>query len=288
VWANPDQFKLDEEGNPTVIAGVPPDLFSATGQRWGNPHYNWPRMKQDGFKWWINRIQQTLKFVDIARIDHFRGFAAAWEVPASEENAVKGKWVKAPGHDLFVAVKQALGDLPFIAEDLGVITPDVDALRLEFGLPGMKVLQFAFGMEFNPKYLPYAYERNCIVYPGTHDNNTTVGYWNEPERTAEEKRNILRYTGTDGHDIAWDFIRLAWYSVANQAVAVLQDVMSLGQEARMNFPSRAGGNWQWRYTEPMLTPALAARLLDFTETYGRLKVEEKEEEEYVEPGEEEE
>lgn len=277
VWANPDQFKLDEEGNPIVIAGVPPDLFSATGQRWGNPHYNWPRMQQDGFRWWISRIQQTLRFVDIVRIDHFRGFAAAWEIPAGEETAVHGKWVKAPGHDLFVAVKQALGDLPFIAEDLGVITPDVDALRLEFGLPGMKVLHFAFGMEFNPQYMPHTYDKNFVVYPGTHDNNTTVGYYWEAERTELERHNIRQYFRTDGHDIAWDFIWGAWSSVANQALATLQDIFSLGEEARMNLPARASGNWQWRYRPEMLTSQLANRLAEWTTIYGRAKPEPKEE-----------
>jgi len=278
VWANPDQFKLDKEGNPTVIAGVPPDLFSATGQRWGNPHYNWPRMQQDGFKWWISRIQQTLRFVDIARIDHFRGFAAAWEIPADEETAVKGKWVKAPGHELFVAIKQALGDLPFIAEDLGVITPDVDALRMEFGLPGMKILQFAFGMEFNPQYMPHTYDKNYVVYPGTHDNNTTVGYYHEAERTEIERHNIRRYFRTDGHDIAWDFIWGAWSSVANQALATLQDVFSLGEEARMNMPARASGNWHWRYRPEMLTIQLAERLGEWTTIYGRAKEEARQEE----------
>ncbi len=273
VWANPDQFRLDSEGNPTVVAGVPPDLFSATGQRWGNPHYNWDVMRQDGFQWWIKRIRQTLQFVDIVRIDHFRGFEASWEIPADEPTAINGHWAKAPGAELFQAVQQALGVLPIIAEDLGIITPEVDALRLQFDFPGMKVLHFAFGPEFFPPYLPYTYETNCIVYPGTHDNNTTVGYWNE--RTEIEKHNIRRFTGTDAHDIAWDFIRLAWSSVANQAVATLQDVMGLGEEARMNYPSRAGGNWQWRYTADMLTPELAARLRDFSETYGRpLKVKE--------------
>ncbi len=275
VWANPDQFQLDEEGNPTVIAGVPPDLFSATGQRWGNPHYNWERMQADGFQWWISRIRQTLKFVDIVRIDHFRGFEAYWEIPASEPTAVNGRWVKAPGEELFVAVEKALGKLPIIAEDLGIITPEVDALRLRFGFPGMKILQFAFGMENNPRYLPHNFERDCIVYPGTHDNDTVMGYWNDPQRTEQEKRNILRYTGTDGHDLAWDFIRLAWGSVANQAVATLQDVFSLGSEARMNFPSRASGNWQWRYTADMLTPALAERLADLTDVYERVKQVEK-------------
>ncbi len=271
VWANPEQFRLDSEGNPTAVAGVPPDLFSASGQRWGNPHYDWDRMRRDGFKWWIQRIQQTLRFVDIVRVDHFRGFAAAWEIPADEETAIKGKWVKAPGHALFVAVQEALGDLPFIAEDLGVITPDVDALRLEFGLPGMKVLQFAFGAEYNPQYLPHTFEHNCIVYPGTHDNNTTVGYFWEPERTELERHNIRRYFRTDAHEIAWDFIWAAWGSVADLAVATLQDVLSLGADARMNFPSRASGNWHWRYTPDMLASHIAQRLADMTDVFGRAR-----------------
>ncbi len=275
VWANPEQFKLDAEGNPIVVAGVPPDLFSATGQRWGNPHYNWERMLADGFQWWIGRVRQTLRFVDVVRVDHFRGFEASWEIPATEPTAVKGKWAKAPGVELFMAIEKALGVLPIIAEDLGIITPEVDALRLRFNFPGMKVLQFAFGMENNPQYLPHNFERDSIVYPGTHDNNTTVGYWHEAERTEIERHNIRRYTGTDAHDIAWDFIRLAWGSPANQAIATLQDIFSLGAEARMNFPSTSSGNWQWRYTADMLTPALAARLGDLTDVYERVKQVEK-------------
>lgn len=271
VWANPEQFLLDAEGNPTVIAGVPPDLFSATGQRWGNPHYNWEQMRADSFQWWIARVRQTLRFVDIVRIDHFRGFEAYWEIPAAEQTAVKGRWVKAPGAELFIAIERALGKLPIIAEDLGIITPEVDALRMQFNFPGMKILQFAFGMENNPQYLPHNFERDYIVYPGTHDNNTTVGYWREPERSEIERHNIRRYVGTDAHDIAWDFIRLAWGSVANQAVATLQDIFSLGAEARMNFPSTSSGNWQWRYTADMLTPALAARLADLTDIFERTK-----------------
>lgn len=271
VWANRDQFKLDADGNPTVVAGVPPDLFSALGQRWGNPHYNWDRMRADRFRWWIDRVRQTLRQVDIVRIDHFRGFAASWEIPASEETAVKGQWVKAPGRELFVALQQAMGDLPFIAEDLGIITPDVDALRVAFGLPGMKVLQFAFGMEFNPQYLPHAFEQNYVVYPGTHDNNTTAGYYHEAERTEQERHNIRRYFRSDGSDVAWDFICGSWSSVANQALATLQDVMSLGGEARMNFPSTSSGNWQWRYTPEMLTGGLAGRLREITEVYGRVR-----------------
>lgn len=271
VWANPDQFKLDAEGNPTVVAGVPPDLFAASGQRWGNPHYNWEKMLADGFQWWIARVRQTLNLVDIVRVDHFRGFEAAWEVPADEPTAIKGAWVKAPGVELFVAIEKALGKLPILAEDLGIITPEVDALRTRFGFPGMKILQFAFGMENNPQYLPHNFERDYIVYPGTHDNNTTVGYWHEPERSEIERHNIRRYLGADAHDIAWDFIRLSWSSVANQALATLQDVFSLGADARMNFPGTSSGNWGWRYTPDMLTPAIAERLGDLTDVYERVK-----------------
>jgi 4-alpha-glucanotransferase len=274
VWSHPEQFKLDAEGNPTVIAGVPPDLFSDTGQRWGNPHYRWEVMAGDGYRWWIERIRHTLTQVDIVRIDHFRGFEASWEVPASEETAANGQWVEGPGPDLFRAVEAALrsplgGKLPIIAEDLGVITPEVDALRMQFNLPGMKILQFAFAMENNPKYLPHNFEQNCIVYPGTHDNNTVIGWFNEAGRLGGEKWNCLRYLGTDGRDLSWDFIRLAWGSAANQAVACLQDVMSLGAEARMNFPSTVSGNWQWRYTPEMLTDALCARLRELSVIYER-------------------
>ena len=275
VWARPDQFKLDEEGNPTVIAGVPPDNFSATGQRWGNPHYRWDRMAQEGYGWWVERIRQTLSLVDIVRVDHFRGFEGAWEIPAAEPTAVKGRWVKGSGPALFQAIEAALGKLPIIAEDLGIITPEVDALRLRFNFPGMKILQFGFALDDNPKYLPHTFEKDAIVYPGTHDNNTVIGWFNEAIRTGSEKWNCLRYLGTDGHDLAWDFIRMAWGSVANQAVACLQDVMSLGNEARMNFPSTTSGNWQWRYTPEMLTDALAARLRELTVIYDRTKPEPK-------------
>ena len=276
VWSHPELFKLDADGRPTVIAGVPPDNFSATGQRWGNPHYRWDVLAQEGYRpssgifdWWIERIRQTLTLVDIVRIDHFRGFEAAWEIPAGEPTAVNGQWVKGPEAALFEAVERALGKLPIIAEDLGVITPPVEALRNRFGFPGMKILQFGFALDNNPKYLPHNFEPNCIVYPGTHDNNTVIGWFNEEIRTGVEKWNCLRYLGSDGRDLAWDFIRLAWSSVANQAVTCLQDVMSLGNEARMNFPSTESGNWQWRYTPEMLTDALAARLRELTEIYER-------------------
>lgn len=271
VWARPEQFKLDRDGNPIVIAGVPPDNFSATGQRWGNPHYNWDRMQADGFSWWIERIRQTLTMVDIVRIDHFRGFEASWEIPGNEPTAVNGRWVTAPGMALFEAINRALGKLPIIAEDLGVITPEVDALRTRFNFPGMKILQFGFALDNDPKYLPHSFEKDFIVYPGTHDNNTVIGWFNEEVRTGPEKWNCLRYLGTDGHDLAWDFIRMAWRSVANQAAVILQDVMSLGNEARMNFPSVAAGNWQWRYTPDMLTDALCARLRELTVIYDRAK-----------------
>ena len=272
VWSRPELFYLDEERNPIVIAGVPPDNFSATGQRWGNPHYRWDVMAQTGYRWWIERIRHTLTTVDIVRIDHFRGFEAAWEIPASEPTAVKGRWVKGPGAAFFQAVNAALGKLPIIAEDLGVITPEVDALRTQFGFPGMKILQFGFALDNNPKYLPHTFERDYIVYPGTHDNNTVIGWFNEAIRTGPEKWNCLRYLGADERDLAWDFIRTAWGSVANQAVACLQDVMSLGNEARMNFPSKESGNWQWRYTSEMLTDAFAARLRELTEIYDRAPV----------------
>ena len=269
VWGHPELFQLDENGNPTVIAGVPPDLFSDTGQRWGNPHYRWDLMANDGYRWWVERVRQTLTMVDIVRIDHFRGFEAYWSVPADEPTAMNGQWVKGPGAGLFRAIEAALGKLPIIAEDLGVITEAVDALRHEFGFPGMKILQFAFAMENTPKYLPHNFERNCIVYPGTHDNNTVIGWFNEADRRGGEKWNCLRYLGSRGHDLSWDFIRLAWGSVANQAVACLQDVMSQGAEARMNFPSSQSGNWRWRYTPDMLTDALAARLRELTEIFER-------------------
>jgi 4-alpha-glucanotransferase len=274
VWSHPDLFVLDEEGNPTVIAGVPPDLFSATGQRWGNPHYRWDVMAGDRYQWWRDRVRRTLEVVDIIRIDHFRGFEAYWEVPAGEPTAKNGRWVRGPGDALFRAIEADLGKLPIIAEDLGVITPEVDALRLQFGFPGMKILQFAFGMENNPQYLPHNYERNSIVYPGTHDNNTVIGYFNEADRKPAEKWNCLRYLGSDGSDLAWDFIRAAWSSVSNQAVTCLQDIMSLGAEARMNYPSKESGNWQWRYTPAMLTDALKARLRELTEIYERSAPEE--------------
>ena len=237
VWAHPEQFQLDGEGNPTVIAGVPPDNFSATGQRWGNPHYRWDVMAQDGYRWWVERIRQTLALVDIVRIDHFRGFEAYWEIPADEPTAMNGRWVKGPGAALFEAINAALGKLPIIAEDLGVITPEVDALRTGFGFPGMKILQFGFALDNDPKYLPHTFEKDFVVYPGTHDNNTVIGWFNEAGGRSE-KWNCLRYLGTDGHDLAWDFIRMAWGSVANQAVACPPGRHEPGQRGAHELPQR--------------------------------------------------
>jgi len=269
VWANRNLFELDDDGNPTVVAGVPPDYFSVTGQLWGNPLYHWNVIARQGYRWWIERFRATLTLVNIARIDHFRGFAAYWEVPASEETAINGRWVRGPGEALFAAVRKALGRLPIIAEDLGVITPDVEALRDNLGFPGMKVLQFAFGGDSTGPYLPHNYLPHCIVYTGTHDNDTTIGWWNTA--MPSDRHNVKLYLGRDGSDISWDFIRLALASVAEMAVVPMQDVLNLGSEGRMNTPGSPGGNWGWRYTEDMLTPELAQRLRSLTEIYGRVK-----------------
>ncbi len=269
VWAHPELFHLDEKGKPTIVAGVPPDYFSATGQLWGNPLYRWDRLKKLDYQWWIERIQMTLKTVDIIRIDHFRGFEAYWEVPAIEITAVNGRWVKGPAHDLFNAIKRQLNGLPpIIAEDLGVITPEVEALRDDFGFPGMRVLQFAFGSDAKNRDLPHNFPRNTVVYTGTHDNDTAIG-WYRNSGTPNEHDHYRRYMGRDGHDVAWDLIRLALSSVADMAIIPLQDIMNLGSEARMNFPSKVGGNWTWRYTDAMLHDGLKNRLLELTALYGR-------------------
>ncbi|MFQ5340442.1 MAG: 4-alpha-glucanotransferase, partial [Anaerolineae bacterium] len=267
TWSNPDLFYFDEAGKPTVVAGVPPDYFSPTGQLWGNPLYRWDVMAETGYTWWIERFRAALGLFDIVRVDHFRGFEAYWEVPATEKTAVKGRWVKGPGADLFHVVEQALGKLPIIAEDLGVITPEVEEIRNAFGFPGMKVLQFAFDSDATNEFLPHNYERNCVVYTGTHDNDTTCGWFES--RPAKEQDFVLKYLGSDGSEIHWDFIRLAFSSVADAAIVPLQDVFGLGNEARMNFPSRASGNWTWRYTPDMLTDDIAARLHTLAEVYCR-------------------
>ncbi len=268
TWANREQYHFDEKGVPTVVAGVPPDYFSETGQRWGNPLYRWRRMAEDGYSWWLDRIRSTLHFVDVMRIDHFRGFAAYWEIPASEPTAVKGRWVKGPGQAFFDAVHEELGELPIIAEDLGVITPDVEELRDTNSLPGMKVLQFAFAGGPEDLYLPHNYERNCVVYTGTHDNDTTNGWY--AQAPDEERHFLRRYLARDDDNVAWELWRLASASVADTAVAPLQDLLGLGSEARMNTPGKAAGNWCWRFAWDDLPDWLAPKLHDMAELYGRV------------------
>lgn len=267
VWANPDLFFLDDSGSPTVVAGVPPDYFSETGQRWGNPLYRWDVLRKDNYSWWADRLRKIFEQVDIVRIDHFRGFDAYWEIPASEPTAIIGRWVKGPGEHFFKVIQQSLGNLPIIAEDLGVITPEVERLRDHFTFPGMKILQFAFGGERKSDFLPHNYGRNCFVYTGTHDNETTVGWYKNT--SSDGKDHVRRYVARDGSDIAWDMVRLAYASVADSAVVPLQDLMSLGNEARMNYPGKTGGWWTWRYTQEMLTPEIAHRLSEITTLFGR-------------------
>ena len=269
AWTNPTEFFLDDQFQPTVVAGVPPDYFSATGQLWGNPLYRWDAMKQTRYSWWIRRIRAALRLYDIVRIDHFRGFAGYWEVPAGEETAVNGQWMTGPGADLFYVIRAELGDdLPIIAEDLGEITADVIELRDHFGLPGMKILQFAFSTDASDKFLPHNYTRNFIVYSGTHDNDTSWG-WYRTTANDHERDFFRRYFRTDGHDAAWALVEGAFRSVANTAIVPLQDLLNLGGEARMNLPGRASGNWSWRFVPEQLTGHLADRLLDATLTYGR-------------------
>jgi 4-alpha-glucanotransferase len=269
VWANPDMYKLDKDGNPTVVAGVPPDYFSATGQRWGNPIYRWDQMSKRDFDWWIARMKQTLTVVDIVRIDHFRGLESYWEVPASEETAVNGKWVKAPGTKFFNTLNSVFGELPIIAEDLGLITPEVEKLRDKFKLPGMKVLHFAFGDTSDNPYLPHNYEANFVAYTGTHDNDTTIGWF---EKLPHDQREAVQcYMGREGSDIAWELMRLAMMSVAEVCIVPLQDVLRLGSESRMNTPGTIEGNWEWRLPSRTLTPGIAQGLRTLTKAYGRCK-----------------
>ena len=271
AWANPDLFFLDEESLPTVVAGVPPDYFSATGQLWGNPLYRWDVHKKSRYAWWLERFRSVLNFVDVVRLDHFRGFAGYYEIPYGAATAETGQWMTGPGKDFFTTVAREFGGadngaLPIIAEDLGVITPDVVKLRDGFHLPGMKILQFGFTGADNP-FLPHNYPANCVAYTGTHDNDTAWG-WFESAPEAERKL-ALRYLNSDGSDFAWDLVRGVWSSVAVYAVAPMQDLLNLGTEARMNFPSRLGGNWEWRMQEKDMSPALAERLRELNELYLR-------------------
>ncbi|GAB4560528.1 MAG: 4-alpha-glucanotransferase [Anaerolineae bacterium] len=267
VWAHPDLFCLDGERRPTLVAGVPPDYFSPEGQLWGNPLYDWDRLVETGFHWWVERFRRLLQMVDIIRIDHFRGFQACWAVPAGAESARGGQWIEVPGDALFASLRDALGDLPVIAEDLGLITPEVEALRDRWGFPGMKVLQFAFGDGADHPYLPHNHVPHCVVYTGTHDNDTTLGWY----RTAppEVQDHVRRYFDRDGSDVAWDLIRAALSSVAEMAIIPMQDVMALGSEARMNTPGRSSGNWTWRFRWEQIEPWMTERLRSMTQLYGR-------------------
>ncbi|MEO1791114.1 MAG: 4-alpha-glucanotransferase [Cyanobacteria bacterium J06629_19] len=269
VWAFPDKFMLNAETmNPSQMAGVPPDFFSETGQLWGNPTYNWEVVQAEGYSWWLLRIQSLLDFVDLMRIDHFRGFEAFWAVPEGSPTALSGEWIEAPGYDFFDTVEEKLGKLPFLAEDLGLIDDKVHALREHYGFPGMKILQFAYGSDDKNAYLPHNIERNFVVYTGTHDNDTTVGWF--MQASEYEKLRLVNYVGAfEASSVHWAMIRLALSSVANQAVIQLQDVLGLGTQSRMNKPGIAEGNWEWRYVDAMLTPTIAGQLKNLTELYGR-------------------
>jgi 4-alpha-glucanotransferase len=279
VAFHPDLFEVDASGKPLKVAGVPPDYFSATGQLWGNPLYRWDVLKQSGYRWWIERFRHMTEQVDFMRLDHFRGFEAYWEVPATETTAMNGRWVKGPGADLFAVVESELGPLPIVAENLGVITPEVEEIRHRFGYPGMSVLQFAFGNDPQaPTFRPHNYPREIVAYTGTHDNDTTIGWWNstaqsDSTRTAadiEKERNFTRdYLRTGGHEINWTFIATIMASVADTVLIPLQDVLGLGTEARMNLPGRAEGNWKWRFEEGALQESHAERLKRLAMLYDR-------------------
>ncbi|MBN2059022.1 MAG: 4-alpha-glucanotransferase [Deltaproteobacteria bacterium] len=271
VWVNPELFNLDDEKTPLTVAGVPPDYFSETGQLWGNPVYRWDVLKERGFDWWIGRIKHNLRLYDFLRIDHFRGFVGYWEIPVREKKAVNGRWVEAPAWDFFNRMTEEIPGLPIFAEDLGYITPDVLEVIHHYKFPGMKILLFAFGddLPINP-YLPHNLERNCIIYTGTHDNNTAKG-WFENEATPEIKKRIYRYLGMDldSHDISRELVRLAMMSVADLSMIPMQDLLALDDSARMNTPGITRGNWEWRLDPDLLTPAVSRELGEMTWAYGR-------------------
>ncbi len=267
VWAQREYFAFDDEGRLQAVAGVPPDYFSATGQRWGNPHYRWERMEEDGFAWWMQRMRTQLMLFDLVRIDHFRGFESYWEIPAHAETAVQGRWVKAPGDALFKTLRQAFDPLPLVAEDLGVITPPVEAMRRRYGLPGMKILQFAFDGSTDNPYLPHNHEENSVVYTGTHDNNTTLGWFDE--LPAESRGYVEEYLGHSREEMPWPLIRAACESVARLAIMPMQDVLMLGSEHRMNLPGTVRGNWSWRLDWGQVPEDLPARLRHLVKLYGR-------------------
>jgi 4-alpha-glucanotransferase len=267
VWARQDLFDLDAAGRPQVVAGVPPDYFSATGQRWGNPLYRWSRHAEEGYAWWTSRIRHLFEMVDIVRIDHFRGFSGFWAIPASEETAVEGCWRPGPGAALFKAIAKALGPMPIVAEDLGLITLDVEQLRKKFAFPGMCILHFAFGGDSSNRYLPHHHTHDCVVYTGTHDNDTTQGWW--AQATGHEREHVRAYLATTGKEIHWDLVRAACASVADTAIFPLQDIMGLSTEHRMNLPGSEEGNWRWRFEWSQIKPEHAQRLARLCKLYGR-------------------
>ncbi len=269
VWAHPELFYMDDKGKPTFVAGVPPDYFSPTGQLWGNPLYRWEKHAETGYAWWLDRFRAVLKMVDIVRLDHFRGFAGYWEIPAGLPTAEIGRWAPGPGKKFLKAVQDSLGDLPIIAEDLGVITPDVVDLRESFNLPGMKIFQFSFADGPEDPFLPHNYPVRCVVYTGTHDNDTALGWF---QTAPDSERDFcLRYLGTRGDHISWDMIRAIWCSVAMYCLAPVQDLLGLGPSARMNFPGKPSGNWTWRMKAEDMSEELCTRLKDFNYIYRRLK-----------------
>jgi 4-alpha-glucanotransferase len=278
VWRRRDQFKLNDDGSPKVVAGVPPDYFSKTGQLWGNPIYDWDAMSRDKFAWWVERFRSAFATVDIVRVDHFRGFDAVWEVPGTDDTAEKGSWVSVPGREIFASVVRQLGKLNVIAEDLGVMTPEVEKLRDDLGFPGMRILQYAFGGDAGNRDLPHNYIKNCAAYTGTHDNETTRGWWtrilseSETDTAAKKTRDhCLEYLKSDGADIVWDMIRAVWSSVADVAIAPMQDILRKGNDARMNTPATDSGNWTWRVQKDEFSDEMIGRLRKMTELYGRVR-----------------
>ncbi|MCG8670765.1 MAG: 4-alpha-glucanotransferase [Pseudomonadales bacterium] len=267
VWSHQEQFKLDEHGKPTVVAGVPPDYFSATGQRWGNPVYDWDSMANSEFNWWKQRLAHALSLYDMVRIDHFRGFCATWEIPAQEETAINGHWVKTPGQQLFKHLKQHIGHLPIVAEDLGIITEDVEKLRDDFGLPGMKILHFAFDSDALNPYLPHNHIENCVVYTGTHDNDTTVGWYTDASANSKDRLN--QYLAWPGEQMPWPLIKSALSSVAKMAIIPMQDVLALDGSHRMNTPGTTEGNWQWRFQWHQISHDLSAYLASLNRLFRR-------------------
>ncbi len=275
VWTHPELFELNDDLSPKRVAGVPPDYFSKTGQRWGNPLYRWDRLEQGGFGWWVDRMRRASELYDMIRLDHFRGFEAYWAIPGEDETAVNGKWVKAPGHALFARLREALGELQFVAEDLGVITEGVEKLRDDFAFPGMRILQFGFGNRGAHSYLPHRFVTNTVVYTGTHDNDTTLGWW-QNGATEEEKAAVEAYVKPADDGPVWSLIRLASTSVADLCLFPVQDVIGVGTEGRMNVPSAATGNWSWRFEQSALTKDIAEKLRGITDGADRTVAAQKE------------